>query len=264
VDSYGNLSNNNPESPIFFCFVSGLATSTEISEVVSYRLPLQTRWILCANEGQVCFFSGAQVVGYGSQGIPVVYKQAIERILCNSESFNATLRGNSTENQCYLSVTPEVFAVSKYNSSSIDLMSPSERLNLFVAFRNSSVGVDLSLFSSPECSPHSLVARVKSGLSLNCTDLRKIALFQCIQVDGVLSISETGFYEFGFWTADDVMMFMGSEMVLRSTSTSKVQFYSFSKYFNALDSVLIRASVLPSGLACLTTFVWKKSIPGVV
>jgi hypothetical protein len=234
-----------------------------VSEVINYRLPPQTRWIVCANEGQVCFFSGAQIVGYGSQGVPVVFRQAMERIACNSESFNTTLRNTSISNQCFLSTAPAVSAVSKYMASSVHLMSPSERVNLFVTFRNASSGVDLALFSSPECSPHSLIARTKSGLSVNCSDLSDLANFLCIQLDGVIAIYESGLYEIGVRTSDDVMLFVGSQLVLRTSSTSDAHFYSTTMYFNALDTVVFRASILPSSSACMTTFEWKIAVPGI-
>jgi hypothetical protein len=265
LDVYGNLSNKNPESPLFFSFVSGLETSTDIADIVNYRLPIQTRWVVCASEGQVCFFSGAQIVGYGSKGVPVAFKQANERIFCHPESFGVTtLRNNSTGNQCYISVSPAVSAVSKYKANVINFASPSERVNVFVTFRNASVGMDLTLFSSPECTPHSLVARTKSGLSLNCSDLRMFALFQCIQLDGVIAIPESGLYEIGVWTSDDVMLFINSELVLRSSSSVKAQFYSIAKSFEAFDTAFIKASVVPSSATCMTSFVWKKSVPSIM
>jgi hypothetical protein len=262
VDSFGNLSNKILESYVFFCFVTGFDTSTDVAEINNYRLPLATRWVVCAIEGQQCFFSGAQVVGYGSRGVPFVFKQAIDRILCNSESFNVSLRGDSSMNQCYLSAAPLIFVASKYKASSVGLVSPSERLNLFVTFRNASAGIDLALFSSPDCSPHSLVARTKRELSFNCSDLKKIASFQCLQLDGALAFSESGVYDIGMWTSDDVMVFMGSDLVLRSSPSLTMQFYSLARYFDSFDTVLLRISIVPSSEACTTSFVWKLSIPG--
>jgi len=267
VDAFGNLSYKNPESSIFFCFVSGPQTPTDIAEIVNYRFPLQTRWVLCANEGQTCFFAGSQIVGYGSLGVPLAFKQAFQSIQCSTDAFGSfsPFSGNSsTTFQCYLSMVPSNSAISKYLSTSIGLLSPSERLNIFVSFRNASTGLDLSLFSSQECSPHSLVGRTKSGVSLNCSELRKSAVFQCVQLDGVIAFLESGLYEIGMWTSDDVVLFMGSEMVLRSASSLKAQFYSMSRYFKALDTVLFRASVLPSTDSCMTSLFWKLSIPGVM
>jgi hypothetical protein len=261
LDSYGNLTNKYTGSPLFFSFISGLATSTDVADIINYRFPLQSRWVVCANEGQTCFFPGAQIVGYGSQGIPVAYKQANERILCDSDSFGALLRNKSADYQCYLSISPTVLSVSRYNSTSIGFTSPSERVNAFITFRKASAGLDLALYSSPECTPHSLVARTKSGLSLNCSDLKTLAAFQCIQLDGVIAILESGLYEFGVWTSDDVMLFLNSELVLRSSSTAKTQLYSMAKYFDAFETALFRASIIPSSATCTTTFVWKLSSP---
>jgi hypothetical protein len=263
VDSFGNLSQTNPNSVIFFCFVTGSETPTDVAEIADYRIPLQSRWVVCANEGQTCFFPGAQIVGYGSEGVPFVFKQALERISCEAESFSAVSRNNASVNQCYLSVKPAIFAVSKYNSSYIQFVSPEERLKLFVAFRSAVSGAHLTLFSSADCSPHSLVAQMKSALHLNCSDLGMLAPFHCIQLDGAIVFNQTGLYEIGVQTSDDVMFFIGLELVLRSSASLQPQIYSFVRYFEASDTALFRASIIPSTDSCTTTFFWKLSIPGV-
>jgi hypothetical protein len=35
-----------------------------------------------------------------------------------------------------------------------------------------------------------------------------------------------------------------------------------ARYFDSFDTVLLRISIVPSSAACMTSFVWKLSIPG--